>query len=183
MTPFQESLVVWTARAAVAAYAVSIGFWLWRPRTGPGSERVRLVSDVAWTIAGGVFLVHVGLAFHYLHHWSHAAAFQHTAERTAQAIGRAVGEGIYVNYVFLAWWFADLVLLWTWPAVRTSAYRGVVHGFFAFILFNATIVFGPPWWRWTLIPLAVVLVAWFAMGRAVPRSQVAASLTEKAGGY
>ncbi len=154
-TPFQESLVVWTARAAVAAYAVSIGSWLWRPRAGPGSERARLVSDVAWTIAGAVFLIHVALAFQYLHHWSHAAAFQHTAERTAQAIGRAVGEGIYVNYVFLAWWFADLMLLWTWPAVRTPAYRGAVHGFFAFILFNATIVFGPPWWRWTLIPLAV----------------------------
>ncbi len=166
MTPCQEQYIVWTARAAVALY---LGALLadTRPRGASSDAAPRsLLAALLWTAAGLTFVIHVGLAFHFLHHWSHESAYRHTAERTQQALGSAVGEGVYVNYAFLLWWLGDLVLLWTAPAWRTRPYRIALHAFLAFILFNATFVFGPPWWRWASLPIAAgMLAGWFLLRR------------------
>jgi hypothetical protein len=163
MNPLQEQWIVWTARVAVALYlgALLAGTRPRRVDSGPAPRR--LLADLLWTAAGITFVVHVGLAFQFLHHWSHESAFRHTAERTDQAMGVAVGVGIYVNYVFLLWWVTDLVLLWGAPGRRTRRYRIALHAFFAFIMFNATFVFGPPWWRWASLPIAAGMLA----GRAL----------------
>jgi hypothetical protein len=96
-------------------------------------------AGAAWLCAWLVFVVHVAAAFHMAHGWSHDAAFRHTAATAG------VGEGLYVNYLFVAVWGADAVWLATWPRSHAARPRWVgwaVHGFLAFIVFNATVVFG-----------------------------------------
>ena len=71
----------------------------------------------------------------------HAAAVEHT-RRTA-----GVGWGVWVNYLFAAVWLADT--LWLTAATHSYARRPrwvgyTVHGFLAFVMFNATVVYGQP---------------------------------------
>ena len=167
MTPHQELWIVWTARLAVALYLAALlaGSRARGTRTAPSPRHP--VANLLWTVAGITFLLHVGLAFQFLHRWSHESAYRHTAERTEQALGVAVGAGIYVNYVFLLWWVVDLLLLWGAPGWRSRPYRIAMHAFFAFILLNATVVFGPPWWSWASLPItAGGLAAWSLLRRA-----------------
>ena len=170
MTPLQEHWIVWTARAAVGLYVAALlaGFDSSRAAVSSGGGNTRS-ARLLWTAAGLTFVLHVGLAFQFLHHWSHASAYRHTAERTEQALGQAVGAGIWVNYLFLLWWTADIALLWVAPRWRTPRYRFALHSFLLFILFNATAVFGPPWWRWAVGPIALLLaVGWWLQRRGIP---------------
>jgi len=119
-----------TAWLAVAAWAVGwprawrgSGAWMW-----------------GWGAAAAAF--HVAVALHVGHGWSHADAVRHTAEVSG------VGAGVWVNYAFVAVWLADAA----WLAVGRESYRrrprGVawgVHGFLAFVVVNAAIVFAPGW--------------------------------------
>lgn len=170
MTPLQEHWIVWTARAAVGLYVAALlaGFDSSRGAASSGGRNTR-AARLLWTAAGLTFVLHVGLAFQFLHHWSHESAYRHTAERTEQALGQAVGAGIWVNYLFLLWWTADIALLWGAPGWRTPRYRFALHSFLLFILFNATAVFGPPWWRWAVVPIALLLAAgWWLQRRGIP---------------
>jgi hypothetical protein len=93
----------------------------------------------AWPSAWLMFVVHVAAAFQLAHGWSHEAAYRHT-EATA-----GVGAGIYVNYVFALVWAADAA--WHAGCPRSHAARPrwmawAIHGFLAFVVFNATVVFG-----------------------------------------
>jgi hypothetical protein len=94
-----------------------------------------------WAFGCALAIVHVAVAFHLGHGWSHAAAREHT-----RAVG-GYGEGVYVNYAFVLVWYADAV----WALVAFDAYRRRprwlnwgVHGFLAFVMFNAAAVFGSP---------------------------------------
>ncbi|MGI9471428.1 MAG: hypothetical protein ACR2NZ_07855, partial [Rubripirellula sp.] len=51
-----------------------------------------------WTIGFAAYVVHVLLAFEFVHQWSHNRAWQQTAEETAQVTGLTRGDGIWVNY-------------------------------------------------------------------------------------
>lgn len=107
------------------------------PPNQPGisAERTRW----AHTIACGLCLLHVAVAFHVGHGWSHRAAFEHTAAVSG------FGPGIFVNYVFVAVWLADVV--WAWAALdsylaRPAWVNWLVLGFMGFVVFNAAVVFG-----------------------------------------
>jgi hypothetical protein len=162
MTPSQENWIVWTARVAVVLYLAALWAWYRSAVAGSGDEHQREWRKARrlWTAGGLIFIFHVGLAFQFLHHWSHDSAYQHTAQRTEEAMGMRVGGGIFVNYLFLLWWLFDIELLWISPELRGRWYRRITHAFFAFILINATLVFGPPWWRMLSLPL--LLTIWFA---------------------
>lgn len=99
----------------------------------------RIMMQANW-LAGWLFLcVHVAAAFDLVHGWSHAAAFEHT-KRTS-----GVGEGIFVNYAFVLLWGADVLWLLLHPAsyARRSRWIGwPLHGFLAFVTFNATVIYG-----------------------------------------
>jgi hypothetical protein len=153
-----ELLIAWSARVVVAFYLL------------------RLAADVliadpvrrdrwarwAWTLGCAVYLVHVAFAFQFLHHWSHAAAVEHAARRTFEVVGFEFGAGIFVNYVFTLLWIADVVLWWRRSlASKTVApfYYWLVQAIFAFMMFNATVVFGPAFWRWVAAAALVVIVA------------------------
>jgi hypothetical protein len=153
-----ELLIAWSARVVVAFYLL------------------RLAADVliadpvrrdrwarwAWTAGCAVYLVHLAFAFQFLHHWSHAAAVEHAARRTFEVVGFEFGAGIFVNYVFTLLWIADVVLWWRRSLTgKTVApfYYWFVQAIFGFMMFNATVVFGPPFWRWVAAGALVVIVA------------------------
>lgn len=97
------------------------------------------VARIPWAAGSVLLLLHIAVAFHLGHGWSHAAAWEHTKQ-----VG-GYGDGIFVNYLFALVWLADAV----WACAAPDSYRarprwlnGTVHGFLAFVVFNAAVVFG-----------------------------------------
>ena len=161
-----EMLIVWSARFFVLCYALRLACDF-------------LVTDVsrrerwgrwAWTIGVALLVLHLALAFHFVHHWSHASLVAQTARRTYEVTGMNWGGGVYVNYAFALLWVLDVGWWWT----RAGSTRGepaflywIVQAVFAFIMFNATVVFGPPFWKWVVALAAALLIgARFLIRRA-----------------
>ena len=120
-----------------------------------GSDR-QAMAQAGWVAGWLTFLVHVAAAFHVAHGWSHAAAYGHT-ERTA-----GVGEGIYVNYLFGLVWGADAVWFAGFPGSYARRPRWIgwaVHMFLAFVVFNATVVYGTGLARWMGV-VVFALLGW-----------------------
>ena len=143
-----ESVIRWTARFAVACYAARLVCDL------RGSDP--RVARWWWTVGCLWFIAHVVAAFHFQHGWNHAAAFDFTAMRTAEMTGWKSGVGLYVNEAFLGLWMADTCLWWknlNWPDNRLCYWT--VQGLFAFLMFQATAIFGPPFWQ----PVAALFLA------------------------
>jgi hypothetical protein len=102
------------------------------------SDRRDRVARLAWTLAWLLFLIHVALAFHHFHHWSHTEAVRHVEQRSG------FGPGIFFSYAFTLLWSLDVV--WWWLAsgshARRPAWVGLVlHGYMVFIIFNGTVVY------------------------------------------
>ena len=120
-----------------------------------------VILGVAWLI----YLLHVALAFHHVHHWSHIEAMEHVR----QASG--FGEGLYASYLFTLLWTIDVA--WWWRSPESYARRSIwlsagLHGFMLFMIFNATVVFETGAIRWAGVALIEVLLRqWvFRSGRA-----------------
>ncbi len=131
--PLQLDPVRASALAASVGWAAGSAALMLAPRS--------LGTRVGWLAGWLVLCGHVLIAFSVAHGWSHAAAFDH-AERMA-----GVGAGVYVNEVFLVVWGLDAAWLLVAPtryAVRPRWVGRAVHGFLAFILANATVVYGTP---------------------------------------
>ena len=97
-----------------------------------------------WTVGAAMAVVHVALAFHFKHAWSHAAAVADTARQTQATLGFALGEGVYVNYAFVVLWVADAFWWWLSPAgfrTRPAALDRAIRLFILFIFVNGAIVF------------------------------------------
>ncbi len=122
----------------------------------------------AWTAACLGLIAHVACAFHFYHAWSQRAAYLETARQTNDVVGLNWGGGLYVNYVVLIAWVADVV--WWWLAGLDSYRRrpwplvAAWHGFLIFILFNATVVFKDGFVRWVglCLCLGLCLVWWLS---------------------
>ena len=132
-----------TALVAFVAYALALGLWMSSSRRG---------CRLLWTIGCAVFLLHVACAFHFVHRWSHADALAVTAKQTAAVTGIDWGGGLYFNYFFSVLWLGDAA--WWWLAqknyeLRSSLLAWSIHVFMAFMMFNATVVFGHGAARWT----------------------------------
>ncbi len=104
------------------------------PRTG-----VNFVPRFDWSLGCVLCWVHIAVAFHLGHGWSHELAWEHTRQ-----VG-GFGDGIFVNYMFALVWLADV--LWAWVAfdsylARPGWLKWTIHGFIAFVVVNAAVVFG-----------------------------------------
>lgn len=154
-----QSLMIWSVRGAVVCYLLRVVVLLRRS----GSSRVPSAGEcLFWGLGCLLYIVHVILAFDHVHHWSHRLALEHTADVTQQVTGLARGEGIWVNYVFTAIWMVDVVRIAVARKRGRETLRALditIQCFFAFIVFNATVVFGPAVYRWLLLP-AGLLVGW-----------------------
>jgi hypothetical protein len=100
---------------------------------------VRTGVPIIWTLGCVLTWVHIAVAFHLGHGWSHEAAWEHTRQ-----VG-GYGAGIFVNYTFALVWLADVVWAWASPTSyvrRPQWLNWTIHGFLAFVVFNAAVVFG-----------------------------------------
>lgn len=74
-----ELLTRWTARLALALYVLGLAV-----RVSAAGRRPRLdTARLFWTAGCLAFLLHTASAFEFYHHWSHRAAYEATARRTA----------------------------------------------------------------------------------------------------
>jgi hypothetical protein len=97
-----------------------------------------------WLTGAALAWVHVALAFHFRHGWSHASAFAETARQTEELFGYRVGAGVFVNYAFLAVWGVDALWWWLRPASfvdRPRAVDAAVRAFLVFMFVNGAILF------------------------------------------
>ncbi len=146
-----QTLTLATIGVATILYVLSVGAWLIH-RDRP--------ARISWTVACAFYLIHVAAAFQFYHGWSHAAAYQHTADQTARVIGMSWGGGLYFNYVFTILWIADVV--WWWRGLanyrdRPAWITATIQWFFAFMFFNATVVFASGFVRWFGVAATLVL--------------------------
>lgn len=150
----RPALVYLTAHWAVGVWVLGSALMIRLPADQWKTwSAARLVVQLAWFVGAWSMLCHVAVAFQHVHDWSHESAFRDTAKTAG------VGEGVYVNYLFVAVWLADASWLLGWPtryANRPRWIRYAVHGFLAFVMFNATVVYGEGMIRW-------VGIGWFAL--------------------
>jgi len=154
-----EMLTRNTVRLSLAWYSIAfcLMFCL-GPADWTASTRLGRVARWCWTLSLVTFLVHLMMAFHFYHHWSHADAFNHTAEMSG------IGEGIYVSYLFTLLWIVDVAWWWIQPlqfATRSVWIDRTLHAFMLFIVFNGTVIYerGPIRWA-ALAVFAALAIAW-----------------------
>lgn len=148
-------MTIWTARLLVLLYVVAVV--MARRRAAGFRDRA-----CVWLWASGALMlvVHVLAAFHEIHHWNWQHAVDHTSRETERVIGRSSGLELWVNLVFVSWWIGDSILRVTRPGLELArAYDHCVRSVWAFMFFNATVVFGPAGWKW-LLPVVAVIIAW-----------------------
>jgi hypothetical protein len=168
-----------TIRVALLFYAAAASLMLLLPAGDwPAHSPRGQLARWLWTLAWAAYLVHLAMAFHHVHHWSHSAAVEHTRGVSG------VGEGIYVSHLFTLVWTADVAWWWLWPdayAARPAWVNTAVHAFMVFIIFCATVVFETGWIRWAGVVLVVGLAAVFAIltmkGRRGRLARVPSSLS------
>jgi hypothetical protein len=153
-----ELVTRWTARAALALYVLGLAL-----RVSAAGSRLRLdTARLFWTAGCLALLLHTASAFHFYHHWSHGAAYEATARRTAEVVGLDWGGGLYANYGFAALWTADACWWWLAPGhylARPRALEWALQAFLGFMAFNATVVFGTGAVRWTGLAACLFLAA------------------------
>ena len=122
-------------------------------------------SRWCWTLGCLVLVIHVGCAFEFVHHWSHQAALEATARQTAELTGINSGGGLWLNYLLVVIWLADVAYSWMARQSYESRAKWVewaVQGFLGFMWFNATVVFGhgPSRWLGLAAMGLLVVVGW-----------------------
>jgi hypothetical protein len=148
-----------SVRPALLYYAIALTLLLrlksddWTTTTPVGR-----LARCCWTLAWAAYVIHVAIALGFFHHGSHADAIQHTEERSG------FGEGIYVSHLFTLVWTCDVAWWWLRPgayAVRPHWIGLALHGYLAFVVFNATVVFEEGAVRWAGVALFGWLAVWW----------------------
>lgn len=167
-----QSIALWTIRLSVVCYVAAVGLKFCVPGGIPADDarpalRVR-IHAMLWMLGAILCVVHVVTALGAFHDFSHAESIRHTAEVTQRVVGIRWGGGVYVNYLFTCLWLVDAI-----RQIRNLNHSGAhttsvwLHIFMGFIVFNATAVFGPAWYRWpTAVIVAGMIVArWYRCRR------------------
>lgn len=167
-----ELLTRATIWIAIGGYALGVCLLLLFRESRRWQARARM----AWTIGCLGLITHTICAFHFYHDWSQASALHETARQTAEVTGSKWGGGLYINYVFLAAWAADVA--WWWRGLELYRHRhwlitAIWQSVFVFMIFNATVVFKTGVVRWLGIGLCLgLLLVWLL---SVRRNQLVES--------
>ena len=133
-----DAIIRSTVWASLACYTAALFC-----RFGP-TLRLRFAQTM-WSLGAALFVAHVLSAYGFVHGFSHTDAVRVTAERTREMTGWDWGGGVYLNDLMTLLWVADAI--W-WRMAQISYQRRpmsvelTLHGFFLFMIFNATVVFG-----------------------------------------
>jgi hypothetical protein len=141
-----EWIIAWSIRIAMLLFVV-VHALEWSTVNRP---RIQFTLKVLWTASFLLFLLHVAAAFHFVHHWSHDAAYIATANETREKMGFAYGTGVYFNYLFLLVWAIDVAMIWlgkSSTSVIQKYVRILGRCYLLFIAFNGVIVFKSGWLR------------------------------------
>jgi hypothetical protein len=169
-SPPEDGRVRWTVDVSLAFYALAAARMLLTPRDAWRSSAQTNELRLIWTLAWLAYFIHVIVAFNDIHRWSHAGAVDHTRERSGY------GSGIYVSHLFTVVWGLDVS--WCWFAAENYRSRPAwigcsVHGFLAFVTFNAVVVFESGPIRWAgfagAVGLLTLLVRRFWMDKKIGR--------------
>jgi hypothetical protein len=163
-----DDLIRNTIRLSLLFYALAFNLMLWLRRDDWPTDAGQL-TRACWTVAWFTYLVHLAMAFHFYHHWSHADAVRHTQEVSN------FGAGIYVSHLFTLAWTVDLAWWWLGPASRAARSPWIdrlLHGFMLFMVFCGTIVYETGFIRWAGVLLfaelaVMALYARFATFRQI----------------
>lgn len=160
-----DDLVRNTVRVSLFYYALAVNVMIWLGPTGwQASTRWGRLARQAWSFGWAAYLVHLAMAFHFYHGWSHADAVEHVREASG------FGEGIFVSHLFTLLWTVDVV----WWQHRPMNYAGrspwidrVLHAFMLFMWFNGTVVYetGPIRWAGLVIFMELAIAAGFRLAR------------------
>ena len=134
--------------------------------------RAEQLARLVWSLGCLAFLAHAVSSFHVFYDWSHQVAVSETARQVAELTGRQIGAGVYLNYLFTLVWLLDAAWWWVNPTGYQQRSRvGVllVHGFFLFMIFNATVVFETGAVR--ILGLAVSTLGAIAVWKALRRTR------------
>lgn len=140
-------------------------------RRSPQADRW---ARTAWTVAILLAAIHVGLAFHFVYAWNHETAVVETARQAAERFGVGWRGSIYVNYVFLGVWLADVCWWWAAPAShgsRSIRFEIARLATFVFMFVNGAIIFASGIGR--LAGIAAVAAVLLASPASRPRTQLA----------
>ena len=146
----EDAVLHWSVRLAVFCYGARVWTEMSMIHHDQSASLVRR-ARLWWTAGGVMFALHVICAFAFVHTWSHSQAYRYTANTTEAMIGLSWGGGLYFNYAFTFFWLADLAAWWLFDArfpYQSSRYFFALHAFFVFMVFQATVVFGPMGWKW-----------------------------------
>ena len=131
-----DALIFGSVAGAVVAWAAAE----WWRASPPHATQAR----AAWTLAAALMTLHSAAAFAILYGASHGTAVAATAKQTEALTGVASGAGIYVNYVFLTIWLADVIWWWARPvsyAARRPVVSALMRAFFLFMFVNGAVIF------------------------------------------
>ena len=154
----EHSLIAWSIRLSMLLFVLVIACRILGSKTIIEST----VTKTVWTCAFALFIVHVLASFHFVHRWSHSAAYRATAKQTLELLGIEVGTGVYFNYLFLVVWAADVINSWTNFSVGRWMVQWLLRiglMYMIFIAFNGVVVFESGWLRAVGILLTTMLVA------------------------
>jgi hypothetical protein len=179
-----DDLTRHTVRLALAYYAAALVLMMYSGRADRRAVTMKgRLARWCWTLAWATYLVHLAMAFHHYHHWSHAAAVEHTEQVSG------LGAGIWVSHCFTLVWSLDVAAWWLAPgrrARRSPWVDGLLHGFMLFVVCNATVVYESGLIRWAGVAgfAALGLLAWARWGRGGPHllPQANTSIPLSAGG-
>lgn len=111
----------------------------------------------SWLIGALACVAHVVAAMGFGHCWSLGNAMRHTAMETRRVIGVELPASVFVNFAFMAFWLYDAVREFRSSEVRSLG--AMRHGIWLTMMLNGTVVFGPRYWMWVMIPCAVATIA------------------------
>jgi vacuolar-type H+-ATPase subunit I/STV1 len=122
-----------------------------------------------WLLASVACFSHGLAAMAFGHCWSLANALRFTGMETRRVFGVELPESLYVNFVFVAFWLVDGVRT---MRIDTPESMGKLRQFVWFVMmFNATVVFGPVYWRPAAMMTVLGILALTLKGRYWPGGQ------------
>ena len=158
--PIGELLTRATVWLSLAGYSSSLVLFLF----AHGRRSWDAAARIFWTVACAGLLAHILCAYHFFHDWSHGSAYLETARQTSEVYGLYWGGGLYINFLLMIGWIADVI--WWWRGIEKYRNRPAIvsitwHAFLYFIFFNATVVFEGGILRWAGLLFTAATVSVF----------------------